>query len=229
MLNTIKIQFQFIKDSIRTRNLTQVLLWLHNLIGFYSFYRLGKRMQSTPEGLAILQKRPRLTLKIVDGYNLYSMPKDSFGYRYISFMEGNGLNKEPASPPPSPLENELTAYAKARWRETHDYRHVLTGFSASLADEAIIAAFQFGNLPNSWSFLVMIVAPIFSWKDLNPFKQWFRMIEAFKAGRNAVCLGSVDYEAEFETPLTLLRENLNVKDLSHLSSRYKHEVTIVNP
>lgn len=98
---------------------------------------------------------------------------------------------------------------------------MLTGFSASLADEAIIAAFQFGNLPNSWSFLVMIIAPVLAWKDLYPFRQWFRMIEAYKAGRISVCLGSVDYEAEFGTSLQQLRKTLKVKDLSHLSSKHQ--------
>lgn len=99
MLQTIKNQFQFIKDSIKSRNLTQILLWMHNLIGFYSFYRLGKRMQTTTEGLSILQKHPRVTKKIIDNYHLHSLPEESFGYIYYKFMEENGFTKEPANPP----------------------------------------------------------------------------------------------------------------------------------
>ena len=112
MFREVKYQIHFLKSSIKTRNLTQILLWLHNLIGFYSFYRLGKRMQTSSNGLVILQKRPQVTKKIIDSYQLHSLKHDSFGYLYIRFMEDNGLDKEPARPPVSPLESEVTAYAK---------------------------------------------------------------------------------------------------------------------
>lgn len=220
MITDIKHQYTYIRESIKAKNLTRILVWTHNLMGSYAFYRLGKRMAASSSGRQIIRKMPRVTKDRILSYNLHLLPSNSFGNQFICFMRENGFDQEIVPPPLLPFENVLTSYAKIRWRETHDYRHILTGFSASLADEAIIAAFQFGNIHNLWSFLVMIIAPFLSWKQLNPFKQWYRMIEACKAGQDAVCLGSVDYEGEFETPINQLRIKWKIKDLSHLSSEH---------
>lgn len=220
MVTILRQHFSYITQSASSGNYTQVLVWVHNLMGFYSFWRLGRRMKSTVAGIDILERRPRISKRFILSHHLDALPQNSFGKLYINFMLENGFDREIKKPPRSPFESELTGYAKTRWIETHDFRHVLTGFTASLADEAMIAGFQFGNLPNGWSFMVMIIGPILSWRQLNPIKQWWRMVEAFKAGRDAVCLGSVSYENEFATPIDDLRKKWSIKDLTHLSSRF---------
>lgn len=220
MIKSLQQHYEYISESVGTKNLTQILVWTHNLMGFYSFHRLAKRMQASEAGKDILKKRPRVTNAIIRSYKLEGLPNESFGRLFFNFVTENGFDREVRTPPRSPFENELTGYAKTRWRETHDFRHILTGFSASLADEAIIAAFQFGNLPNGWSLVVMMIAPLLSWRQLHPAKQWYRMVEAYKAGRDAVCLGSVSYEGELHTPIEELRKKWRVKNLSHLSSRF---------
>jgi hypothetical protein len=73
--------------------------------------------------------------------------------------------------------------------------------------------------------VVMVIGPILSLRQLSPFRQWYRMIEAYRAGRAAVCLGSVHYEDELATPIDILRKKWNVKDLNHLSSEFQCSIS----
>ena len=175
-------------------------------------------MSETKEGRYILSKRPRVNHDTINLAELQKLPSNSFGYLFQKHMVDNGFDKGIQEPPRSPFESPNTAYAKARWRETHDFRHVLTGMPPKLADETIIAAFQYGNHKNTWSLLVMIIAPLFTWKPISPLKQWLSMYEAYKAGKDATCLASVAYETEFKTPIEQLRKKWNVKSLAHLST-----------
>lgn len=214
MSHTLYVVKNFIKGDK-----TDLLVYIHNLMGCFSFKRLHHRMQLSEGGRAILERRPVVNPSTIDIHQLSRLPKDTFGYLFYEHMVSHGFEKGVKSPPKSPLENEHTAYAKQRWRETHDFRHVLTEMPAKMADETIIAAFQYGNHRNSWSFLVMVIGPLFSWSPISPFKQWRSMREAYIAGKKAVCLASVDYEASFSVPLKSLQEQWNVKSLQHLSTK----------
>jgi ubiquinone biosynthesis protein COQ4 len=208
--------FQYLKTLIRGGNKTMLLLSVHNLMGCFSFRRLYRRMLLNPDGQYILKNRPVVSPQTVNIDKLLLLPPDSFGFLFAQHMVTHGFDKGVVSPPKSPFENENTAYAKQRWRETHDFRHVLTGLQARMSDEAIIAAFQFGNHSNSWSLLVCLLGPLFSFRPLTPIQQWSRMYEAYCTGKKAVCLASVNYEAEFSTPVEILRKKWNIKCLSHL-------------
>lgn len=196
---------------------THFLVSIHNLMGCFSFKRLYKRMSLNDQGRIILENRPRVNTKTLNIEQLKSLPENTFGYLFVQHMLVHGFDKDVTPPPKSPFENSNTAYAKIRWRETHDFRHVLTGMPAKMSDEAILAAFQYGNHRNSWSLLVMIIGPLFSWKPISPFKQWYRMKEAYDAGKSAVCLASVNYEEAFPVDIDELRKAWKVKNLVHLS------------
>ncbi len=211
-------QVKYLGKSLAAFDVTRILLFLHNLMGCLSFRRLMLRMTGNTEGRAILAARPRVTHDTIKLNELLNLPKETFGYLYARHIINHGFDRVLEFPPQSPFENDSTAYCKMRWRETHDFRHVLTGIPATFPDETIIAAFQYGNFRNSWSLLVCLIGPLFSFHPLSPLKQWKRMLEAYQAGKNAVCLASINYEAEFSNSVSSLRDKWQIKDLTHLSS-----------
>src|SRR5258706_15233286 len=99
MAVNLKLHIDYISESVRTRNVTQMLLWTHNLMGFYSFSRLAHRMQTSAGGRTILESRPRVTPGILQTYRMESLPEKTFGKLFFDFVIQNGFDKEVQTPP----------------------------------------------------------------------------------------------------------------------------------
>src|SRR6185503_20417211 len=109
MKNKIITHIRYIYHIMKVRDITLVLVSIHNIMGCFSFKRLYKRMTQTAEGLEILRRRPRVTREAIDLDMLLTLPKNTFGFLFAEHMLAHGFEKGIESPPKSPFENENTA------------------------------------------------------------------------------------------------------------------------
>lgn len=113
---------------------------------------------------------------------------------------------------PSPFQISADAsYARARWRETHDVRHVLTGLGVGIRDEIVLQAFQLGQFDNRFAKLQMLVGPVL--EPTAPLALIRDYRRAFAMGRRAVPLIRVRWELLWDRPLDAVRATLGVGPL----------------
>ena len=171
-------------------------------------------LRASDDGRWLLAHRPRVSLETVEALGLSRLPPGTLGRSLYAHLAGNGLLRELVLPPsPFPLSDDA-AYAKARWRETHDLRHVVTGLGTSVRDEVVLQAFQLGQFANRFAGLQMIVGPILS--PCRPDRLVRDYARAVRAGHAAVPLAPVRWEDWLHRPVSEVRRALGVAPLGVL-------------
>ena len=95
--------------------------------------RLADRMrEGHGDGPDILRERPRVTDALLE--RARAMPAGSFGRAYADFMDSHGY-KPSERVPARFVEDEELAYVVTRYREVHDFWHVLTGLPTCVLGE----------------------------------------------------------------------------------------------
>jgi ubiquinone biosynthesis protein COQ4 len=172
------------------------------------FEALARRMRADPGGRWLLEHRPRVHSRTLDLGYLRSLPPGTLGERFLQHLIRHDLLRDVEIPPsPFPLSDE-GAYAKARWRETHDFRHVMTGLGVSIRDEIVLQAFQLGQFHNRFALVQMTAGPLLA--PCHPLRLLRDYLGAWQAGRSAVPLICVRWEALWEQPVERLREELRI-------------------
>ena len=187
---------------------TTFLARVHGALGSFAFARLARRMAADPEGRRILAERPRIYVGRFAIADLEALPPSTLGGAWYRHLRDNDFIADVPVPPAPLPEAADTAFWKARWRETHDFRHVLTGLSASTPDEVTLAAFQFAQVPNLFSALVVLLGPIYGWRERNPLRTWSAQPRAFLAGWRCPPRARVYWEELLDRPLDEVRTQL---------------------
>ena len=194
--------------TLRTRDFGATLATLQDGLDHSAFERLADIMRADPDGRWLLQHRPRISSGTLDERLLRSLPEGTLGERFLRHLTDNDLLRDVEIPPsPFPLSEEAD-YAKARWRETHDFRHVLTGLGISIRDEIVLQAFQLGQLPNWFARVQMTAGPLLA--PCDPAALARSYLRAWRAGREAVPLACVRWEELWDVPVERLRKELRV-------------------
>ncbi|GJN93323.1 hypothetical protein Rhopal_006370-T1 [Rhodotorula paludigena] len=175
-----------------------------------SLRRLQSIMRSTPSGRAILRDRPRITEESIDVEKLKELPEGSFGRAYYEWLRRNKVTPDTRDPVRYIPDPEL-AYLMQRYRESHDFYHVLLGFGVSLPAELVVKWFELSNFGLPVAALSGIFGPLRMdpderarlWRTYGPW--------ALRAGGRAECLIGVYWEKEWETPIAELRERYGVE------------------
>jgi ubiquinone biosynthesis protein COQ4 len=207
-----------VTTAIRDRDASAFLARVHGGLGQLAFARLAREMAANADGRSLLSARPRITVAAFDPAALDALPTGSLGRAWFHHLRDNGFIADVAVPEAPLAENPLTSYAKTRWRETHDFRHVLTGLGTSIPDETVLAAFQHAQVPALFSLLVMVLGPFYGMSEQNPLRTLAREVTAWRAGYRARSLAAVPYEQLLAVPVDVLRARYAVADLSALSS-----------
>lgn len=94
--------------------------------------RLRARMAETEEGRSVLLERPRVTSETLA--EARRLAPGTLGRAYADFMDGHGY--EPSGREPARfVDDEELAYVMTRYREVHDFWHVLTGLPTTVLGE----------------------------------------------------------------------------------------------
>jgi ubiquinone biosynthesis protein COQ4 len=199
-------------STLRSGDFGATLATVQDGLDIEPFEALVQQMRAHPDGRWLLEHRPRIHSRTLDLAYLQSLPVGTLGERFLQHLIRNDLLRDVEIPPsPFPM-SEDAAYAKARWRETHDFRHVLTDLGVSIRDEIVLQAFQLGQFHNRFALLQMTVGPLLA--PCHPVRLLRSYLHAWRAGRRAVSLVCVRWESLWATPVEQLRQRLSVPVLS---------------
>eukprot|EP01051_Picozoa_sp_SAG22_P006052 SAG22_NODE_382_length_11344_cov_41.312228_5_plen_181_part_00 len=142
---------------------------------------------------------------------LRALPDASLGRAYLAYMEENDFSPD-ARPP---INRELVrepelAYAMARYREGHDFLHVLTGLAPTVSGELALKALEAVQTGLPMASLSVLAGPI-SLHEPRALLTWWTsaapsvLLWAGTAGRRAKPPHLLDIEAELPSPLADVR------------------------
>ncbi|KAL3932059.1 MAG: hypothetical protein SGPRY_000862 [Prymnesium sp.] len=184
--------------------------------GSSALRRVLARMRRHPVGRSVLRDRPLITTQALPMSKLKAMPIDSLGAAYARFIDVHGFSPDERAPVQF-VDDPECAYVMTRYRQVHDFWHVLYALPPSLLGEVAlkwVEAVQTG-LP------MCSLAAIGGSSRLKPAQRakvrqhvlpWV-VAQAF----SHVDLMSVYYERELEKPLPILRGELGIELVPHIS------------
>ncbi|MBX2802299.1 MAG: fatty acid desaturase [Myxococcales bacterium] len=194
------------------------LISAQDALGLDAFHRLGVRMACTASGRRLLEERPSLRATLTQDV-LERLPVGSLGRTLHQHLLGQGVLSDITLPDSPYAEHADASFAKMRWRETHDLRHVLTGLGVGVPDESLLHAFQLGQHFNPFSLVIVLFGPLYGHREQSPLVTWSRVPEAYRAGRAARLTADYPYEEHLHLPVAEVRRQLAITPLGHLSQR----------
>ena len=110
----------------------------------FFIYRLRDVMLSSSTGRRILRDRPRITSQTLSLERLCSLPENSVGRVYASWIAREGVSPDTRDSVRF-IDDEECAYVMQRYRDCHDFYHAITGIPVFVEGEVALKAFEFAN------------------------------------------------------------------------------------
>ena len=98
---------------------------LSEVTGSIALQTMYDGMMADPTGQRILTDRPIVDTNSIDIKALENLPPNTFGYGYANFLKRNGFDPDDRADVKYVVDEEL-AYVMKRYRQSHDFFHVLT-------------------------------------------------------------------------------------------------------
>lgn len=187
-------------------NLQPVWELSRSLVDSDAFQLAVASMKATPTVAALLAERYMAPPH--DLIALQQYPQGSLGYVYAHYMQRSEL--QPLQP--AIAINADTHYVEARWQQTHDIWHIITGFDTSAIGEIGLQAFYLAQLQLPLSSL-LIANTLISVTLLQPeaLNALFSAIaRGWSMGKTAKPLIAQKWEEAWEKPVVVWRRELNV-------------------
>ena len=208
---------------------TQVFRLLIALRGM-SFVRNMKRFARSPVGARVLAEKRDLVDVLVDRRYLESLPADSLGRAFLSFMDGCGITPEglmtaarEAGFDAFDMTEDQRRYER-RVRVQHDLWHVVAGYGCDGFGEVCNVAFSYPHTHNI-GFLVIAVAGAWNYRKAFPGEPIMTATwQGLRRGMRTTWLPGVDWEAMLPLPLEGVRRELGITDLP---TRYLAAPTVI--
>ena len=99
------------------------------------------QMMSDPVGSRLLREKPRLNSRTLAADSLRELPQYSLGRSYLAYCERYGFSADERPPVTLVADPEL-AYAMTRYREVHDFLHILTGLPPTVEGELALKTLE---------------------------------------------------------------------------------------
>uniref|UniRef100_A0A0N5AQM4 Ubiquinone biosynthesis protein COQ4 homolog, mitochondrial n=1 Tax=Syphacia muris TaxID=451379 RepID=A0A0N5AQM4_9BILA len=168
------------------------------------------RMEEDEAGMRLLRERPRITNKTINREHLRSLPNGTFGKEYDNFLLNLDTTPD-ARAPVKYIDDMDLLYVMQRYRETHDFNHVLLQMKTNMLGEVAVKYFegiQFG-LP------MCILGSIFGGARLkkNHRRVLYHKYLPWVAEQavNARLLIAFDWENHFEKSISDLQKMCSIK------------------
>lgn len=181
--------------------------------GTFALSRMRDRLLESESGRRLLATRPRVSTRTLDLARLRALPAHTFGARYVAFMDGHGYSPDERSPVRFVEDAEL-AWVMARYRETHDFVHVLTGLPPTVLGEIAQKWFEWLQTGLPMCALSALAGPL----RLSPgeavdlarlYVPW-----AFRCNASSKFLLAEPFEEHLDRDLSELRKALGVVPFS---------------
>lgn len=181
-------------------------------------------MLRSPTGRRILRDRPRLTSTSLNLSHLRTLPANTVGRTYVSWLDREGVSPDTRSSVHY-IDDEECAYVMQRYRECHDFYHALTGLPIVREGEVALKAFEWANTGLPMTGLSMFAAFTLKRAERRRFVQTY-LPWALRNGWRADEVINVYWEEELESDVIELRARLGVEqppDLREIRSREREE------
>lgn len=99
-------------------------------------------MVQSSSGRYLLQNKPLLTSSLVSDHNISSYHENSLGAQYYHYMKEYHFSADDRTPVRFLADPEL-AYILTRYRQVHDFWHVLCGLPPSIVGEIALKWFEY--------------------------------------------------------------------------------------
>ena len=174
--------------------------------GLNALQKLRAQMKSNPTGSEILQDRPTITEESLNLNELRNLPTNTFGYAYVNWMDQYNYSPN-GRPDVRYIEDEELSYIMSRYRQTHDFNHVLLDLPPTVLGEVVIKWFELAQTQLPMTFLSAMFGPLSvgpaEWKGL---LQSGAFAWASKTGSNSELLLNVRFENHFDMDVKDVRE-----------------------
>ena len=190
----------------------------------YFIYRLRDAMLASPTGRRILRDRPRITSTSLNLPYLRSLPENTVGRTYISWLDREGVSPDTRSQVRY-VDDEECAYVMQRYRECHDFYHALTGLPVVREGEVALKAFEFANTLLPMTGLSVFAAGTMKKSERARF--WDTYLPwAVRNGLRSKEVINIYWEEELERDVEDLRRELGIEtppDLREIRKREREE------
>ncbi|MES1904369.1 MAG: Ubiquinone biosynthesis protein [Paramarteilia canceri] len=105
------------------------------------FLKTRDKMLSDDEGRKILREQPTIDNCFLDKVRKSNLKKNTFGYAYQNFIESNGFYGDRT--PVKFVEDANLRYVIKRYREIHDFLHVILNLKPDYSGELTLKMFEF--------------------------------------------------------------------------------------
>jgi len=111
------------------------------LTDYSQLVNIYQKMKIDQYGNQILIDKPRVRTPFVDIHSLINLPPNTFGHQYALFMKNRNLDPD-QRPIVKHIEEAEIAYVYQRYKEIHDFLHILLFQNIDLEDEIAIKWFE---------------------------------------------------------------------------------------
>ena len=172
--------------------------------------RLRDELRASAEGREVLALRPIVSTADADAARLRdACAPGTFGRAYGAFMGRHGFDADDRSPV-TLVDDEELAYVLLRYRQVHDYWHVLFGLPPSIPGELALKWFELVHTGLPVAAFSAVFGPVHLGGGDRAFLRDAIIPWALDAGKRAKPLLAVHYEAHWHTDLAQLRADLRV-------------------
>jgi ubiquinone biosynthesis protein COQ4 len=179
--------------------------------------RMHTQMKDCASGRLILKNRPRIRKGTVESWNLELLPDGSLGRAYLDFMQSHGYDADSRAEVQY-VESEELAYVLQRYREVHDFLHILCGLPPTVLGELGLKWYELVQTQLPMTALSALVGPLrLSGEEAAVFRA--RLVPwAASAGRHAVPLLTIPLEELLGEPLHEVRRAYRIEPAPDLKA-----------
>lgn len=183
---------------------------LSELTGQIALQNMYQTMKNNPTGQSILQTKPIVSKDTIDISTLEQSHESTFGHAYASFLKENGFDPDLRAKVKY-IEDEELKYVMMRYRQCHDFYHVVTDLPPSIPGEL---ALKYVELFQTGLPVCALSATVGSWKLEGEEREKWRDVYlpwAIRVGKGKTKWINVYWEEMFEWNIEELRRELNIE------------------
>ncbi|EFP80984.1 Ubiquinone biosynthesis protein [Puccinia graminis f. sp. tritici] len=174
--------------------------------------RLRDQMLADEAGRRLLRDRPRINTSTVDLISLDQLPQGTFGKEYCNWLRWCNVSPDTREPVRF-IDSPELAYVMQRYRECHDFYHVISGpFPVNISGEIVVKWVELANMGLPVAGLSAIFGPLRLASEkrrelLRTYVPW-----ALRMGSSCKPLICVEWEKHWETPIDQLKRSLGISE-----------------
>lgn len=175
--------------------------------GEFALAQTRRKMLASEEGRSIMNHRPRIrehTLR-----ELESLPENTFGGSYWKFMSKRGFSPD-ERPPVRFIDDEELAFVAQRYREVHDFWHVVFDCPTTILGELALKTLEYRQTGLPMCALSVAGGQLRLSRTDRRILFGHYLPWALRAGGECAHLLSIEYEKHFDRDLDQCREDWGV-------------------